>query len=44
MRCGTYEVEDLALNDESVKSVYDFFYRRGVLPEMHVEDVNVRRA
>jgi hypothetical protein len=44
VRYDTYQVEELALDDENVKSVHDFFYRGGVLPEMHVEDVNVRRA
>jgi hypothetical protein len=43
-RCGTHQVEDLPLDDEDVKSVHDFLGRRGVLPIMHVEDVDVQLA
>lgn len=44
LQSGTYEVEDFALGDEVVQPVHDFFDRRGVVPPMHVEDVDVGRA
>jgi hypothetical protein len=40
----TYEVEDLSLLDQHVERVHDLFHGCGVVPPVHRENVDIRRA
>jgi len=39
-----YEVENFALLNENVESIHDLFDRGGVVPPMHVKEVDIARA
>jgi hypothetical protein len=40
----TYEVENFSLDDECVQRVHNLLDGRGVIPPVHVENVEIRSA